>query len=206
MDLLLHKSPAALAAAQKCVSSGTVQVGPSRVPVSWSPARQPADTVRVVFAEPPLGLANWGFIGTVLAAAGYDYSVVHEQLGHNSLLGDAVAVRVPNANYIVAYVAAPEDDLVLINLPDAFEVAGRPGKSCTISVDGRTAQQPQKWQQEQVALLTCRQRGRPAAGTHSATAAAAAAGAAEGAGATTTATTATIAAATATGSRNTRGA
>jgi hypothetical protein len=61
----------------------------------------------------------------VLAAAGYDnIAVVHEQLGYSRLSGDA-AMRIPCADSIVAFVAAEDNDLVLRNLPDSFEVAGQ---------------------------------------------------------------------------------
>jgi hypothetical protein len=49
--------------------------------------------------------------------------------------------------------------MVLCQLSDAFEVADMPGLPCTIFVDCRTAQQPQRWQQEQLELQRLLPRG-----------------------------------------------
>lgn len=160
VDVLLHKADAAVSAAMQCVRSGGLQVGPRRVPVSWAAAAQPADAVRIVFMNPPLQFARQGFTRTVLAAAGYDdLDVVHEQLGFSRLVGDA-AMRVPCADSIVAYVRAADGDLILRQLPDAFECGDGRHVPTTIFVEGRTAQQPQLWQHEQQRRLRTKQRGR----------------------------------------------
>jgi hypothetical protein len=160
VDVLLHTADAAVSAAMQCVRSGGLQVGPRRVPVTWAAAAQPADTVRIVFMNPPLQFVRQGFTRTVLAAAGYDdVEVPHEQLGFSRLVGDA-AMRVPCADSIVAYVRAADSDLILQQLPDAFECGDGRHVPTTIFVEGRSAQQPQKWQQEQQQRLRTKQRGR----------------------------------------------
>lgn len=160
VDVQLHNADAAVAAALQCVRRGGLQVGSRRVPVTWAAATQPADTVRIVFMNPPLQFARQGFTRTVLAAAGYDdLEVVHEQLGFSRLVGDAT-MRVPCADSIVAYVRAADRDLILRQLPDAFECGDGRHVPTTIFVEGRSAQQPQKWQQEQQQRLRTKQRGR----------------------------------------------
>ncbi|KAF6252030.1 hypothetical protein COO60DRAFT_1673864 [Scenedesmus sp. NREL 46B-D3] len=72
----------------------------------------------------------------------------------------SAAKAIPCADTIVAYVAAEDDDPILRNLPDSFEVVDRPGLPTTIFVDGRTAQQPQRWQQEQLEQQLCTRMGR----------------------------------------------
>jgi hypothetical protein len=115
--------------------------------------------VRIVFSNPLLQYARRGFTMAVLTAAGYRHiTVVHEQLGGSRLFGNA-PLRIPCADTIVAYVAAEESDLILRQLPDAFEVADRPREPTTIFVDGRTARQPQKWRQEQLEQQRRRERG-----------------------------------------------
>jgi hypothetical protein len=160
VDLLLHAAPAAVVAVQQCMQNGHIQLGERRVPVSWAAVAQPAGTVCIKVVNPPLQFARQGFTRAMLMAAGYDeVAVVHEQLGHSRLMGDA-DMRFPCADCIVAYVRAPEDDLILCHLPDTFVVADRPGLPCSIYVDGRTAQQPQLWEQEQEQRLQARQCGR----------------------------------------------
>lgn len=160
VDVLLHAADAAVVAAQQCVHGGSLHVGTHRVPVSWAAAAQPADTVRVLVMNPPLQFARQGFTQCLLTAAGYEgLQVMHEQLGHSRVSGDA-AMRIPCADSILAYVQAPEDDPILCQLPDIFQVTDRPGLPCTVYVDGRTAQQPQLWQQEQQQQSRVRQRGR----------------------------------------------
>ena len=160
VDVQLHNADAAVAAALQCVRSGGLQVGSRRVPVSWAAAAQPAETVRIVFMNPPLQFARQGFTRTVLAAAGYDdLEIVHEQLGFSRLVGDA-AMRVPCVDSVVAFVRAADSDLILRQLPDAFECGDGRHVPTTIFVEGRSTQQPHKWQQEQQQRLRTKQRGR----------------------------------------------
>jgi hypothetical protein len=166
MEITLHPSAAAMAAAQQLVQDGSLQVGAYKVPVQWAAAAHPAGAVELLFMNPPSQFARKGFTSTVLAAAGYSASeckVLHEQLGYSRIMGNAAA-RIPCADAIIAYVEAPEDDLILRHLPDSFVVldrlAGGSASTTSIFVQGRTAQQPHKWTAEQEQQQRVRQKGR----------------------------------------------
>jgi hypothetical protein len=106
-----------------------------RVPFFWVTATQPAGTVCIQVVNPPLQFARKGFSRAMLKAAGYEeVAVVHEQLGNSRLMGDA-DMRTPCADCIVAYVQAPDEELIL-------------------------RQQPQLWEREQEQRLDARQCGR----------------------------------------------
>ena len=159
LQLLIHSTAAALAAAHQLTTGGYVQVGTHRVPVRWSTAPRPPGAVKVLVDRAPPELARHGLTASLLYLAGYtqgSITVLEEHLGHSSITGDA-ALLAPCSDTVVAWVVPPAADPLLLSLPDTFVVPDSPCKLARIYVEGRTAGQPWLWQAEQEAQLSARQ-------------------------------------------------
>ena len=132
-------TPAAVrarAATESWVREG-LELGGQRLRPTYAPGQQPAGTRRVLLQNLPPALAVKGVVPAVLSCAGYEPAQVQveaEFLGAVKLQGQVVP-GIGCLGNIVAWVASPQTDTALKQLPDQFRVGD---STVRVWVEGRS--------------------------------------------------------------------
>ena len=136
IELLARADPASTTAALAAAAAGHLVVGQHTIPVVQMNNAQPIDTVEMVVLNPPLELGFEGFTSALMAAAGYDdITVAAEFKGGSRGAGGAIE-NTKQFTSVVAWVIAPEDDPMLLRLPDTFKDLVT-GTTCRVQVRTR---------------------------------------------------------------------
>lgn len=114
-----------------------LKLGGQSLRLAYAPGQQPAGTRRVLLQNLPPALAVKGVVPAVLSCAGYEAAQVQveaEFLGACKLQGQVVP-GLGSLDTIVAWVASPQSDTALRQLPDQFRVGD---STVRVQVEGRT--------------------------------------------------------------------